>query len=208
MFIATWAPPVSRWLSFGVVFWLYLGREGFKEKYSHYLLTLGLTVLSFRIVFASLLSIFQYWIWAGDKFASSFLKTPLTTIGNPFLSNSPLGYYTFYIFERFWFNLLVSLAFALIFFWFLKTLEKYRARFFDDGETRLGGLLAFLVGWPNSIIFILISFVAVVFISAYRLIGQKGKLTTLGLPFVASACLVLLFGQTIIELLGLFPLYI
>jgi hypothetical protein len=97
----------------------------------------------------------------------------------------------------------VSLIAASLFYLFLVFLKKYQERFFEEGEAELGFLLSLMVGWSNFIVFLPMVFLSVVLVSIFRQLVFKEAYTTLGIPFILSAFIVLLFGNYLVSLLGL-----
>ena len=163
-----------------------------------------------RIGYAGLLSVLQYYAWANfGKMGESFLNAPLgSSIPVPFIQqfpglfNHPLGYFLFYSYGRFWLNALISLLVAWAFYKFLFVLKRYNGRFFEEGETELGYLMALIVGWPAFTVFVPLIFVFVVLVSLFRLIVFKETLTTLGWAFICATLVASLYGNAFLSLLG------
>ena len=173
-------------------------------------------VLGFKIVFASMETWSQYYIWSNGDFTKLLLDKNIIDFnilkemsGSFFaLLDNRFGYFIFYSWGRFWFEIVVSLAAAGAFYLFLLFLKKYKERFFEKGETELGLLAAFMVGWSNFIVFLPIVFLSVVLVSVFRAIVLKEEYTTLGAPLLLAALIVLLFGNYLVPLLGLTQLRI
>jgi hypothetical protein len=147
-------------------------------------------IVGFQFFYALVLTLGQYYIWNGDKFGKLLLA-------------QPGGYFLFYSWERFWLNPVLSVIIALVFWLFLNALRRKEGRFFRSGETELGLVLMLAVGWPNSVIFIPLAFLSVVFVSLFRMIFLKEPYTTVGWPFILVAALTLFFGRIILSALGL-----
>lgn len=147
-------------------------------------------VIFFHIIYALILSAGQYWLWASDGFSKLFFE-------------EGLGYFLFYSWSRFWFRAFLAIGFGILFWLFLKFLEKRNERFFHKGETELGFLCALMVGWPEAIIFLALTFVFVVLVSCFRIIFLGEAYTTLGVPFLLSTLTILATGNWLIILLGL-----
>ncbi|MEK7464751.1 MAG: hypothetical protein AAB617_03160 [Patescibacteria group bacterium] len=150
---------------------------------------LTITVIGFRIFYALVKSVGQYYVWINDELGKSFLATP--------------GYFSGYIFQRFWFNVILTAGASFVFLIFLESLKKHKERFFEEGEIELGFLTALIVGWPNLLIFVPLVFISVVITSVFRRIYSKEIYTTLGKPFLLSALVTLLFGGKLVDLLNL-----
>ncbi|PIP29821.1 hypothetical protein COU12_00600 [Candidatus Jorgensenbacteria bacterium CG10_big_fil_rev_8_21_14_0_10_54_38] len=159
--------------------------------------------------YAALLTIGQYALWSGDWWGRHFLNTPLdVTLPIPLVHAFPgffggaLGYFLFYSWGRFWLGAVLAVGVALLFWWFLRVLKRHNERFFEESETELGFLAALIAGWPQVLIFLAVTFLAVVLISIARMLFFKKSLTTLGLPFLIGACAALAFGGALAALLG------
>ncbi len=170
----------------------------------------------FRIAYAGLLTVTQYYVWANmGTVGEVFLDSPVTkAIPDPLVGtlssvfNHPLGYFLFYSYGRFWLNAILSLLIAWVFYKVLIALRKYNGRFFDDGETELGYLMALVVGWPVFVVFVPLVFVCVVLVSIARLLVIKEAYTTLGWPFICAAAICILWGARLIAILNLSALNI
>jgi hypothetical protein len=86
---------------------------------------------------------------------------------------------------------------------FLNLLRKYQPRFFEDGEPELGFALALFIGWPKFLVLLPIALLSVVLVSIFRMVVLREAYTTLGWPLVLSAFLNLLYGNSLLILLGL-----
>ena len=177
-------------------------REG---KRRHLFLGILILLFAFQILNAGLLGWGQAYVWSKDPLSRALLTTPLPkNIPVPLIEAIPgvfhafSGYYTFYSLQHFWFPLLLSALLAFLFFLFLKLLQKYNGRFFETGETELGFLLALAVGWPKFIVFLPLALLFVVLVAIFRGILTKEKYTTLGVPLLLAA-VVVLAAQTILQ---------
>ncbi|MBI5732407.1 hypothetical protein HY967_00400 [Candidatus Jorgensenbacteria bacterium] len=171
--------------------------------------------LIFRISYASLLTILQYYLWSNDPFAKLLLNVgidislPLPLVKDlPWLFDNKLGYFIFYSWGRFWLDVVISLVVAYVFYFFLKILKRHQERFFEEGEVGLGLALSLIVGWPGFIIFVPLIFISVVIVSMARQILLGERYTTLGVPFIAAALLTLATGDWLVRVfnLGLFKI--
>lgn len=166
---------------------------------------LAFWAIGFKFFYAIVLTIGQYLFWSKDEFSRLFLTQPLkygseiSAIGGlPLFSDSKLGYFLFYSWGHFWLNAIWIALIALVFWGFLKILEKKKARFFYPGETELALILTLAVGWPNFIVFIPLALVMVVLVSSFRMIFMKEPYTTVGWPFILAAIVAFVFGQAIL----------
>ncbi len=201
--VAIWLPPVIHGFFFAVVCLAYQRRTYLGDKYLWTLYLITFSALIFRVGYAIFLTTTQYLVWSGQRIGSILIDLPLAKPGGTNFLDYQFSYFTFYAFDRFWLNLIFTLLLTCLFVLFLRLLTHYRARFFNVGEIELGGLLVLLSGWPNGLIFIALSLITVIFLSLYRLIRQKGTLTTLGLPFLVSAGIVLIWGGFLASSFGL-----
>jgi hypothetical protein len=171
-------------------------------------------VLIFKIFYALVETSSQYYVWSSSSFTKFFLSKGAVDLallkrfsGDLFIFlNNRFGYFIFYSWGRFWLEIFVSLIAAAVFYLFLVFLKKYKERFFEEGETELGFLLAFMVGWSNFIVFLPVVFISVILVSVFKQLVFKESYTTLGAPFLLAALIVLIFGNYLISLFGLMSL--
>lgn len=188
------------------------GRSRFLSRISYKALIW--LALAFKVLYASLETFGQYYVWAGGIFTKFFLDQRVADLGVLkefsgklfWIFNNRFGYLIFYSWGRFWMSVFVSLVVAAVFFMFLKVLKKYKERFFEEGEVELGFLLALVVGWPNFIVFLFAAFLSVVLVSVIRIIFFKEFYTTLGMPFLIAAFISVFFGAYFINLFNLLAL--
>lgn len=185
--ILKWLPDIF----FGVVFlgagFLYFKRENFSVGL--WFKKLIIVVIGFRILYAALLTISQYYVWTQNQFTKILVDTP--------------GYFSFYSYGRFWLSAIVSIAAGFLFYLVLLSLKKHNERFFDIGEVELGFLGALIVGWPDFVIFVPLIFISVVLISIFRGVFLKETYTTLGWPILAAVLVALIWGSELIVSAGL-----
>ena len=165
-----------------------------------------------RIVYAVILSVAQYYTWSQSEFTAILINSPLSSeiplsgfLRNnlSFILDSKLGYFLFYSWGHFWMNALLIIAVAFAFYGFLKVLKKHNNRFFYEGETELGLLLALIVGWPSFVVFVPLVFLSVILVSIFRGLYLKEAYTTLGAPMLLAALITMIFGSNLISALGL-----
>jgi len=168
-------------------------------------------VLGFKVLYASIETFSQYYVWSSNGFTKLFLDQNIIDLNiaqdffgkMTWIFDNRFGYFLFYSWGRFWLEIAVSLAAALAFYLFLRFLKKHKERFFEEGETELGFILALMIGWSNFIIFLPLVFLSVVLVSIFRMLVFKETYTTLGAPFLLAALIVLFFGNYIVDILGL-----
>lgn len=142
--------------------------------------------------FALMLTFFQYFVWNGDPLSRNLLP--------PYQS---ILYLAKYAGTHFWLTPFLSLITSGAFYAFLKLLKRTNERFFEEGETELGALAAFLVGWPRIIVFLPVVFLAVVAIAGIKMARRSGTYTTLGVPFLIGLAVTLAWGYAVLSALGL-----
>lgn len=168
-------------------------------------------VLGFKVLYALIETFSQYYIWSGNKFTKLLLDQNIADFnivkesfgGLSWIFNNRFGYFIFYSWGRFWLEIVVTLIAAVAFYLFLVFLKKHKERFFEDGETELGFLLSLMVGWSNFIVFLPLVFVSVILVSIFRRLVFGEMYTTLGVPFLLAALVVLLVGRYLVDILGL-----
>jgi hypothetical protein len=208
--VATFLPYFFFWGIFVVAAFTFFKTKENREKLRLVAKVLFWVGVTFRVLYASFLTIGQYIFWGGDAKTKIFLAQgidPYGPIGSmvkifPFLGGEN-GYFIFYAFVHFWVGAILAILCAVLFWWFLKILHKYRERFFENGEKELGATLALLAGWPGFILFLILTFFSVVLISLVRGVLYKEPYTTLGLPFLFASLTLLVFGKILLLVTGL-----
>ena len=206
----TTTPTVIFWGIFLVTLFLFFRYKKGKCTLNGFVKKLIWIALGFRVINAISLTLTQYFIWASDPNTKIFIETGLSRENPiadsfrffPFLFGK-MGYFLFYSYGRFWLNVFVVILCSFLFYLFLKSLSKWKSRFFEDGEILLGVLCVLLIGWPSFVTFLIFVFLSVILISIIKSIFFKEKYTTLGEPFLLATLLVLLFGTYIMSLTGL-----
>lgn len=190
----------------GYFYWKHKDDEGLSKK----IFRRGVyAVAGFKIVYALFLTFAQYFVWNNNGLTRTLLNLPLeekSLVSFGFLSklfSQDGGYYYYYVFARYWLVILVSFAMAYLFYLLLKSLKKYNERFFIGGEPELGFALAFLVGWPDFVLFLPGIFMLIIPVSIFRLAVFKEKLTTLGWPFIIASLFAIIFGYYLLDIFHL-----
>ncbi len=210
-------PPIALYAIFFIAVFLYAFRASPRMMLvKRHCSIKGLirAVVYFRVGYAGLLTVLQYFAWTeGGRVSAALAHTsldgsiPVTLVKIfPFVFGGKFGYFIYYSWGRFWLGTVLSLFGAWIFYRFLIALARREGRFFEEGETELGYLAALLVGWPLSVLFIPLSFVGVVLLSLIRLLFFKEPYTTLGWPFLAAAFVSLVWGGILLAYAGLLVL--
>ena len=205
----TWLPTIAFWaLATGIacIHFFRTRGEDTKNVIRTYRLLCSATC-AFRILYAALLTIGQYIVWANSALSNMLLNSPLMAPKDvqlvpawlSWLFSGNKGYFIFYAFSRFWLSALISIGIAFLWSLFLKSLERHQERFFDMGEVMLGSLAALVVGWPQFVIFVPLVFVFVVVTSIIRMLVWGHRYTTLGTPFVLAMLVTLTIGPTLVS---------
>ncbi len=173
-----------------------------------YFLLLGATA-AFRFFISFFETFVQYYVWKKNPITNIFLAQPLDAnvpipkfISKIFFAH-PHGAFLYYAWMHFFLNVFLSILSAVIFYYFLVFLRKYRERFFGEEEIILGTLMALVVGWPNIVLFVPAALLLTVLSSIVRRAAWGKNYTTLGLPFLVSGFTILLFGKFMIDVFRL-----
>lgn len=198
-----WLPKIFFWSIFAAAVFIYWNREraaDYLRKFSKQLIKIA---AGFYVLYAAFLTWGQYYVWSQNSLGRIFL------VSDRFGAlDGSSGYFLFYSYGRFWLNPTIAILSAFLFYALLKSLKKYRERFFEEGETELGFLCALAAGWPQIVIFLPLVFSGVVLVSSARLVVFRERFTTLGWPFLVALFITFLFGKALIEALNLKVLYI
>ncbi|MBI4692153.1 MAG: hypothetical protein HY773_01785 [Candidatus Terrybacteria bacterium] len=149
-------------------------------------------LICFRFFYAGILTWLQYYVWSHNEF-SRLLLPP----------HQPIKYFLQYSWTHFWFNAVLSVGAAFLFWLLLRMLKKYQESFFEQGEPEIGFLCSLIVGWPNFIIFAPLAFILMILISLFQTIFLKKFHTAFSISFLLAALAVLFFGSRLVDILGL-----
>ena len=97
------------------------------------------------IIFRSLvLTFLNWWLWSQQLITRQLLPP-----------NSPISYVLKYSWQHYFFASIVTIIFALIVFWGIKSLnKKFNNVFFYDEEPYLASFGILVTGWPNCLIYL------------------------------------------------------
>lgn len=157
-----------------------------------FLLIAILLIAATRIAFSLLRSFVQYYAWSHSDFGQLFLP--------PY---SSWNYFLGYVGLHFLLGTGLALLAGLVAYLFLRTLHRYRDRFFEGGEVELGCAVCLLVGWPGVVIFLAGTALGIVLVSIVRKVWFAQIYTTLGIPMLIGAVLAFLLQFWLIATLGL-----
>ena len=200
MEIATWLvmtlPIIGEWglALTATVFYFSRGRRT-PERNAYLMRRLCFVSIAVLFTLALLATFLQYAVWRGDPFSQNLLPPSQSIL-----------YFAKYAGTHFWLTPLISLVVGTAFYGLLTTLKRKNDRFFEEGETELGAVALFLVGWPRVVVFLPAAFLAVVVISAFKLALKRGAYTTLGAPFLFGLAVTLAWGFALLRATGLEPL--
>jgi len=151
-------------------------------------------LIGFRAIYSLVLSALQYYTWKKDTGG----------IGQYFLPPSrSIGYFLQYSWTHFFIGAVLSVGTAFIFYFILKAIKKHRAEIFEEGELELGLICALIVGWPSIILFVMLSFLMLLIVSAVKQVFFKDQFATITLPLLISLPIIFIFGQKLIQILHL-----
>lgn len=197
----------------GIVLLLAIGMYAYRESIDaqkliqRYRLIAKATIWA-RIFYAGFLTWAQYFVWNQGEITRIFLTLPANDKSLPmygFLASLfkwSGGYFTFYSFLRFWLPAIASIAIGYLFLLFLRSLRKYRDRFFEDGEIELGWVLALVVGYPGFIVFLPLVFFLIIPTSIIRMAVLGQHLTTIGYPMILASIPAMIWGPRLMVVLG------
>ncbi len=153
-------------------------------------------VLIINIYFISrgfFLSFLQYKAWQTSKF-SKYLLPPFQKI------NYFLGYAFYHFFEPYLFNL----AFTIIFFLFILTLNKYsKNRFFEKNEIWIATLGSLICLWPTNLFWLILSLTIGIIIHIINFIKNEKngeKFVSLYYVWLPLSIFVIIFSSLILKL--------
>jgi hypothetical protein len=137
--------------------------------------------ISFLIIFAFFLSFINYFAWKNNDVSQRLLP--------PYAS---IAYVLHYSWQHYFFAPIVTIIFALIVFWGIKSLnKKFNNTFFYDEEPYLAALGILATGWPNCLIYLC----SVLFLGVTaHFIIQKGRLPLLYFWLPCALLVLLLSG--------------
>ncbi|MEK7542904.1 MAG: hypothetical protein AAB503_01180 [Patescibacteria group bacterium] len=203
--VLLWLPQIYFAVILLFVAWRYFVKSGF-PRYG--VLVRG--VIWFRLGYAVLLTIGQYYIWSKEVFLRLLLNTPLSESlpiplvqKFPEIFNSKIGYFLFYSWGHFWLNFILTIGIAWLFYRFLLVLQRWNSRFFDEGEVKLGFVCALVAGWPGVLVFIALTFAIVILLAMARAIVLHEGYTTLGVPLLLAAAIALWMSSDILSFFNL-----
>jgi hypothetical protein len=137
--------------------------------------------ISFLIIFAFFLSAINYFAWKNNNVSQRLLP--------PYAS---ITYVLHYSWQHYFFASIVTIIFALIVFWGIKSLnKKFNNTFFYDEEPYLAALGILATGWPNCLIYLCL--VLLLGVIAHFII-QKGRLPLLYFWLPCALLVLLLSG--------------
>lgn len=151
-----------------------------------------------KLIYPLFLSVAQYYVFASDALTKELLnssingKFSLPFFMQPFsqLFKGHLGYFLYYSWGRFILGAVLSILCALVFYAFLKLLEKYNPRFFKEGEVKVGFIVSLLVGWPWFVVLIPATFIITILISILKKIFFREAYTTLGMSMLVAGIIL------------------
>lgn len=199
--------PFLKWLPIVYFSGILLLATYFYYKKKPRFRALVVSSIIFRLAYAGILTGAQYYFWTKNPFTQSLNNSPIAgEVPQQWIVNfiskvfpDALGYVLFYSWGRFWLSAFWVIGTAFAFYLFLKFLQRYKARFFEEQEPELGFVVAHCVGWPSIVLIFPIAFAAMIILSIFRMIFLRESLTTIGWPFIIAAAILIPFGKELIE---------
>ena len=200
------------WAIFFVVVLVRFIRPHWVKNISYvYLILIAIALHLFYAVFVTW---GQYHLWSiSSDFTRMLLAAPLPLeVPLPWMLEyvrsyfeGPLGYFTYYAFGHFFFNILVlflvtGFFYAIFKFWDL------RKNSFQTKEPELLCVLMLISGWPGVVVLVPLGFVFAIIYSAGSLVFFKKDQTSLLPAFLFATPIALMGGETILGLFNLYPL--
>lgn len=170
-------------------------------------------VVVLNIGYATLLSYGQYVTWSADSVGKTFLTQPLSgDTPLPFLPEwardffeQPLGYFSFYIFGRFFFPIIILFTVTIAFVILLHFRARYRPINFKEGDIMAIAIALLISGWPGILVLVPLSFLFAVVISiCARFYGiERVRLSP---AFLLASPFSLIFATQILTFLNLYAI--
>lgn len=176
------APKILMAILLGLAVISYFSKYKIRIKY----LIIG--ALAVFISYSGILTWLQYEAWEHNELAK-YLLPPYQSV----------KYFISYAWLHFWLGAIFSIGLALIFFLILFLVKKTRKGFFRENDVELGFLLALIVGWPNFIFFLPLAFALTFLIALYSKIFKKQDYSSIALPFLIAAVIILIFGNNMVD---------
>lgn len=168
--------------------------------------------IALHIFYAIFIAWGQYHIWAvSSDFTRVLLALPLPREAplpalfewmRPYFNHS-LGYFAYYVFGRFFLNIIILFAVTGIFYCIFRLWYHRRGDVRSNDPEVLCALLL-MVGWPGIFAFIPLGFVVAIFFSVGMLIFIKKNRISLIPAFFVAAPIALIGSKTILTLLHIY----
>jgi hypothetical protein len=157
-------------------------------------------MVGFHLGLALIKSILQYLVWNQGGMMKIALNLPLEKMKLGWFENLPIftnyshGYFSYYIWNHFWKEAVLSVVAAALGYFIFRVLQKYKKNIFLERESEFGFLIMLIVGWPQILMFIpLVLLVAVIF-SVVNWFRKHEASCSLFLPLAVSAAIMLIFS--------------
>ncbi len=169
-----------------------------------------------HFAYAGLLSWGQYYVWSAssNEFGQTLLSAPLAKEApipallewvRPHLEQ-PLGYFTFYVFTKFFLRMIILFGLTGLFVIFLKIRARYRPMNFAENDIASIALAVLLSGWPGVIVLIPLGFLCAIIFSLGARIFYGTERIYLPPAFLLAAPFALAFGGIVLTYFNLYSL--
>lgn len=154
-----------------------------------------IVLLAYLLLNAILMVPLQWYAWKASPATRNLLGAY-----NP----ANAGYFSFYVFKKFFVPVILAFGSAFVFGGVLFAVEKYsKARWICREEVLLGAIAALLVGWPSAVLLISFSFCLTAVASLVMFIMRRKDRLPIA-PFIYISLLTLLiWGNQFITIFGL-----
>lgn len=173
------------------VFRLFKKKEGYWLPKKWALIAIVIITTS-KVFYSAALTILQYFVWK-DGGVMQYSLPP----------HQPWNYFAGYSFTHFFYGTLLGIISAIVFYFLLKAVRKYRAEILEEEEIELGAVGALIIGWPGSIIYITLAFLVLVVLSLFNRVFFKDSYTTITWPLIISLIITFFLSNQLINLLNL-----
>jgi len=168
--------------------------------------------VALHLCYAVFLTWGQYHLWAtASDFTRSLLMAPLPSevpipavleFLRPYLSGT-LGYFSYYAFGRFFFNIITLFVVAGVLYGVLKLWNSYKKNF-EAEDLEIFLILMLIAGWPGIMVLVPLGFVAaVLFLVGSTVFFKQNKISLIPV-FLFTTPVVLIGGKAILDFLSLY----
>jgi hypothetical protein len=153
-------------------------------------------MVAFLVLFyflkTALLTYLQYYAWTGAEAGKMFLPP-----------HQPWSYFALYSWTHFWFSFVLTIGMPVLFWLLLRGISKHREGLFADGEIKSALVLGLVVGWPNFLIFVPLTFIFFALLALFRKFFLDEEFSAIFWPMLTATVITAIWGSKLIDLLHL-----